>query len=143
MTNWAQISTGLLLYACWDQLSEKTGLWKLPIVSTAFMCSPHLKVPLRLLDVSGDLSHKNITIKNTQKTMSKTLRTGLTIYLSWHTPLKELKIVSKTKLHFYILMSFWKGNFSYSYELKTYTNFLAIYIGKLIWNLARNIFMLF
>ena len=26
-TNWAQIFTGLLFYACWDTSSEKTGLW--------------------------------------------------------------------------------------------------------------------
>ena len=35
-TDWAQIFTGLLFYVCWDTPSEKTGLWQLPIVSTAF-----------------------------------------------------------------------------------------------------------
>ena len=35
MTNWAQIFTGLFMYA-YDTPSGKTGLWQLPIVSTAF-----------------------------------------------------------------------------------------------------------
>ena len=30
-TNWAQIFTGLLFYACSDTPSEKTGLWQLPM----------------------------------------------------------------------------------------------------------------
>ena len=33
-TNWVQIFTGLLFYACWDTPSEKTGLWQLPKVSS-------------------------------------------------------------------------------------------------------------
>ena len=36
MTNWVQIFTGLLFYACWDTPSENTGLWQLPKVSSAF-----------------------------------------------------------------------------------------------------------
>ena len=34
-TNWVHIFTGLLFYACWDTPSE-SGLWRLPIVSSAF-----------------------------------------------------------------------------------------------------------
>ena len=33
---WAEIFTGLLLYACWDTPGENTGLWQLPNVSSAF-----------------------------------------------------------------------------------------------------------
>ena len=35
-TNWAQIFTGSLFYACWDTPSEKAGLWQLPQVSSVF-----------------------------------------------------------------------------------------------------------
>ena len=36
MTNWAQVFTGLLLYACLDTPSDNNGLWQLPKVSSAF-----------------------------------------------------------------------------------------------------------
>ena len=36
MTNWVNIFTDLLFYACWDTASENTGLWQLPKVSSAF-----------------------------------------------------------------------------------------------------------
>ena len=34
MTNWVQVFTGLLFYACWDAPSEKIGLRQLPIVAS-------------------------------------------------------------------------------------------------------------
>ena len=52
MTDWAQIFTGLLhICICWDTASEKTGLWQLPIVSSAFigsLCRYHIYCISRL-----------------------------------------------------------------------------------------------
>ena len=35
-TNWGQVFTGLLFCICWDIPSEKTDLWQLPKLSSAF-----------------------------------------------------------------------------------------------------------
>ena len=38
-TDWYQIFTGLLFYACWDTPTVKASFWQLPIVSTVFNIS--------------------------------------------------------------------------------------------------------
>ena len=51
ITNCAQIYTGLLFYAylCWYTPSEKTGLWQLPKVSSAFKTWAVYKMAVRCL----------------------------------------------------------------------------------------------